>query len=108
MDLRPRAPRQDLEEKAENSSLLRLGYVCFCPSTQKQAPKNAIGVILWLDENLAGLLLIESRYLGKEECTDEVIENQLTSGDCTNPTYRGGLTMSVDPGRPEGAGPRSE
>src|SRR5260370_22200169 len=30
--------------------------------------------MLWLDENLAGLLLIEPRCLGKEECTDEVIE----------------------------------
>ena len=30
--------------------------------------------ILWLDENLAGLLLIEPRCLGKEEYTDEVIE----------------------------------
>jgi hypothetical protein len=29
---------------------------------------------LWLDENLAGLLLIEPRCLGKEECTDEVID----------------------------------
>jgi hypothetical protein len=38
-----------------------LGYVCFCPSTQKWAPKNAIGAI-------------EPRCLGKEECTDEVIE----------------------------------
>ena len=37
-------------------------------------PKNAIGAILWLDENLAGLLLIEPRCLGKEERTDEVIE----------------------------------
>jgi hypothetical protein len=26
------------------------------------------------DENLAGLLLIEPRCLGKEECTDEVID----------------------------------
>ncbi len=26
------------------------------------------------DENLAGRLLIEPRYLGKEECTNEVIE----------------------------------
>ncbi len=30
--------------------------------------------ILRLDENLAGLLLIEPRCLGKEECTDAVIE----------------------------------
>jgi hypothetical protein len=27
-----------------------------------------------IDENLAGLLLIEPRCLGREECTDEVIE----------------------------------
>jgi len=27
-----------------------------------------------LDENLAGLFLIEPRCLGEEECTDEVIE----------------------------------
>jgi hypothetical protein len=44
------------------------------PVNPKQALKNAIGAILWLDENLAGLLLIEPRCLGKEECTDEVIE----------------------------------
>jgi hypothetical protein len=37
-------------------------------------PTYAIGAILWLDENLAGLLLIEPRCLGKEECPDEVIE----------------------------------
>jgi hypothetical protein len=30
--------------------------------------------ILWLDENLAGLLVIEPRCLGEEECTDEVIK----------------------------------
>jgi hypothetical protein len=30
------------------------------------------------------------------------------SGYGTNPTCRGGLTMSVDRGRPEGAGPRSK
>lgn len=42
------------------------------PKTDTQ--KNAIGAILWLDENLARLLLMEPRCLGKEECTDEVIE----------------------------------
>jgi hypothetical protein len=40
----------------------------------KTGTQNAIGAILWLDENLAGLLLIEPRCVGKEECTDEVIE----------------------------------
>jgi hypothetical protein len=53
-------------------ALIRLCLVL--PVNPKQAPKNAIGAILWLDENLAGLLLIEPRCLGKEECTDEVIE----------------------------------
>ena len=32
---------------------------------------------MWLDGNLAGLLLIEPRCLGKEECTDEVIEKSI-------------------------------
>ncbi len=40
----------------------------------KTGTKNAIGAILWLDENLAGRLPLEPRCLGKEECTDEVIE----------------------------------
>jgi hypothetical protein len=53
-------------------ALIRLRLLL--PVNQKQAPKNAIGAILWLDENLAGLLLIEPRCLGKEECTDEVID----------------------------------
>jgi hypothetical protein len=53
-------------------ALIRLRLLL--PVNPKQAPKNAIGVILLLDENLAGLLLIEPRCLGKEECTDEVIE----------------------------------
>jgi hypothetical protein len=44
-----------------------------------------IGAILWLHENLAGLLLTEPRCLGKEECTDE--RNQLTSGDGTFRTW---------------------
>jgi hypothetical protein len=44
------------------------------PVNPKSGAQNAIGAILWLDENLAGLLLIEPRCLGKEECTDEVIE----------------------------------
>jgi hypothetical protein len=42
------------------------------PKTGTQ--KNPIGAILWLDENLASLLLIEPKCLGKEECTDDVIE----------------------------------
>ena len=74
------------------------------PVNPKQAPKNAIGAILWLDENLAGLLLIEPRCLGKEECTDEV-RNQLTSGDGTFETYQAGLTMSVAEGKAEAAVP---
>jgi hypothetical protein len=53
-------------------ALIRLGLLL--PVNPKQAPKNAIGAILWQDEILAGLLLIEPRCLGKEECTDEVIE----------------------------------
>ena len=53
-------------------ALIRLRLLL--PSTQKQAPKNAIGAISWLDENLEGLLLIEPRCWGKEECTDGVIE----------------------------------
>jgi hypothetical protein len=32
-----------------------------CPKTSAQ---NAIGAILWLDENLAGLMLIEPRCFG--------------------------------------------
>jgi hypothetical protein len=44
------------------------------PVNPKRAPKNAIGAILWPDENLAGLLLIEPRCLGKEECSAEEIE----------------------------------
>jgi hypothetical protein len=48
-------------------ALIRLRLLL--PVNPKTAPKNAIGAILWLDENLAGLLLIEPRCLGKEECT---------------------------------------
>jgi hypothetical protein len=44
------------------------------PVNPKTGTQNAIGAIFWLDENLAGLLLIEPRCLGKEERTDEVIE----------------------------------
>jgi hypothetical protein len=43
------------------------------PVNPKTGAQNAIGAILWLDENLAGLLLIEP-MLWHEECTDEVIE----------------------------------
>jgi hypothetical protein len=53
-------------------ALIRLRLLL--PVNPKTGPQNAIGAILWLDENLAGLLLIEPRCLGKEECTDEVIE----------------------------------
>jgi len=40
------------------------------PVNPKTVTQNLIGAILWLDENLAGLLLIEPKRLGKEECTD--------------------------------------
>src|SRR5258708_7130515 len=64
-------------------ALIRLRLLL--PVNPKQAPKNAIGAILWLDENLAGLLLIEPRCLGKEERTDEVI-GALTM-DLIRPTF---------------------
>jgi hypothetical protein len=44
------------------------------PVNPKAVIKNGIGAILWPGENLAGLLLLEPRCLGKEECIDEVIE----------------------------------
>jgi hypothetical protein len=34
------------------------------PVNPKQAPKNAIGAILWLDENLAGVLLYSNPRAG--------------------------------------------
>jgi hypothetical protein len=63
-----KAPWQEDYFKA----LIRLRLLL--PVNPKTGTQNAIGAILWLDENLAGLLLIEPRCLGKEECTDEVIE----------------------------------
>ena len=50
------------------------------PVNPKTGTKNAIGAILWLDENLAGRLPLEPRCLGKEECTDEVIEKSTDFG----------------------------
>ena len=44
------------------------------PVNPKTSTRKCDRCILWLDENLSGLLLIEPRCLGKEECTDEVIE----------------------------------
>jgi len=53
-------------------ALIRLRLLL--PVNPKIGTQNAIGAILRLDENLARLLLIEPRCLGKEECADEVIE----------------------------------
>jgi hypothetical protein len=43
-------------------ALIRLRLLL--PVNPKTDAQNAIGAILWLDENLAGLLLIEPRYFG--------------------------------------------
>jgi hypothetical protein len=50
-------------------ALIRLRLLL--PVNPKTGAQNAIGAILWLDENLAGLLLIE-QMLWHEECPDEV------------------------------------
>ena len=43
-------------------ALIRLRLLL--PVNPKTGAQNAIGAILWLDENLAGLLLIEPRCFG--------------------------------------------
>ena len=80
----------------------------------KDEMQNASDRLLALVVNLAtangfGITITKSFLLRVDEDRIKLLLAAVRESGCgTNPTCRGGLTMSVDRGRPEGAGPRSK